>query len=269
MKKQRIIKLVSAVLSLIILVSCTPQNKGGVSSVLTENENQNIVSSEISKDETSSIPITSDKNSEKEEVNSMNSVSNQDDGLSEKKEKEISACVQKGNYEYQQGQYFGTYNGYDIVLISQINGVEYRDAQVMKIAEYAFFIGDTEKLITYKDNSYILLSEAYNKGIVTKADIQKIQNLYGKYYSEFNNERFPVVVKKDPNNPNKRYTAADFPTIKIEKIIQSQWSSNELGQELTIVLPTHNRRNIINAIKELKKMDNVLSAELGGVSYPE
>ena len=43
--------------------------------------------------------------------------------LTEAKIKEITACVEKDNYEYGENQYFGTYNGYHVLLVSQINGV--------------------------------------------------------------------------------------------------------------------------------------------------
>ena len=71
-------------------------------------------------------------------------------------------------------------------------------------------------------------------------------------------------MKKDPNNPDKQYTAADFPTIKIDKIIQYSWSTSPLGQDtqdITIVFPIYNRRNVINVLEKVKKMDGVLLAE--------
>ena len=226
------IKLVSAVLALSILVSCTPQDM----------ESENPVSSV--------------------DYASFEFVLHRDDYLSEKKKNKIASCVKKDNYEYQKGQYFGTYNQYDIVLISQIDGEEYRDAQVMKIGECNFFIGDTEKLIAFKDNSYILLSEAYKKGLIKNNDIQNIQYVYGNYYSEFNSERFYAVMKKDANSPNKKYTVEDFPTIQIKEVRRSQWASNELGDEISVVLPIKNRRNVINVIEKVKKLENVLFAEL-------
>lgn len=61
MKNRKICKLISVILALLLLASCAPKNAGSGSSVLTESENQNIVSSEISKDETSSQPSTSSK----------------------------------------------------------------------------------------------------------------------------------------------------------------------------------------------------------------
>ena len=61
MKKRRIFKLTSVILTLLLLVSCAPKNAGEISSTLPQSENQNIVSSETSKDEISSLPATSEK----------------------------------------------------------------------------------------------------------------------------------------------------------------------------------------------------------------
>ena len=236
MKKQRIFRLVSVILALILLASCTSQKGEG-----------------------------SDNGFSSVDYTSLDFILNRDDYLSQEKESEISAYVRKDNYEYQAGQYFGTYNGYDVVLISEIDGVEYRDEQIMKIDEYGFFIGDTEKLVAYKDDSYLLLSEAYNKGVIEKGDVENVCCIYSEhkysFHGKISRNRVWVVMKNDINNPDRKYTADDFPTIKVEKIIHDQWLSNESGQGLEIVLPIKNRRNVLNAVKELKKTEGVLSAQ--------
>ena len=181
--------------------------------------------------------------------------------LSETRINEISACVQKDNYEYQKRQYFGTYNDYDIVLISEIDGKEYRDAQLVRIAEFDYYIGDTEKIVAYKDNSYILLSEAYKLRIVTKADVKNIIYLFNEYDFSICNDKICVEVAIDNNNPEKKYTADDFPTVKVKEVQQSQWSVFDTWQLITIILPIKNRRHTINVAKKLEGQDNVLSAK--------
>ena len=261
-----------------------------------ENTSSSTASSNISKDETSSQPTTSDKNnisSKDEESSAPTPVSSKDedpissakntssetpvvipwdiekspsitvkrfDNLSEEKEKKISACAQKEDYEYQGEQYFGTYNGYDVVLISKIDGAEYRDAHKMNIAGCEFLIGDTEKLVAYKNNAYIPLSEAYSKGSITNGEIQNIWYLYRySFYYKFADYKVSILVKRRVND----YTAADFPTIKM-KSIEFLISSDYEGQSadfLILNLPIKNRRNVVNVIEELKKYDYVFRAD--------
>lgn len=245
MKKQIFFKLISAILALSVLSSCIYKNSDLVSSDASKSESRN----------NSEIEFLNNQFESNFEVKRF-------DDLSKEKEDEISACVKKDGYEYQSEQYFGTYNEYDIVLISQIDGVEYRDAQLKKIAEYGYRIGDTEKLIAYKDNSYMLLSRAYSKGIITKPDMKNAMYLYEEYYFANARDRVRIVVKKNDNNPDKKYTADDFPTIKIKEVLHERWLPNELGENLVIVFPIKNTRNVLNIARELGKMDNVLSVEL-------
>ena len=73
MKKEIIIKLVSASMALCILSSCGVSCAGNISSTITKNENQSTISNKASKEETSSTATTSDKDdiSSKEEESSV------------------------------------------------------------------------------------------------------------------------------------------------------------------------------------------------------
>ncbi len=65
--KRIVFKLVSAVLALCILSSCSSMGIGDTSSVVTGNENQSsIISSESLKEETSSLPVISEKEDSEE-----------------------------------------------------------------------------------------------------------------------------------------------------------------------------------------------------------
>lgn len=239
--KKNFLKLISLILVLMLLSSCVYKNADSVSSDITKNESKINLENEFLRNQF--------------EVNFQ---AKKFDELSKEKISEISACVKKDNYEYQEGAYFGTYSQYDIVLIFQIDGVEYRDVTLQKIAGYGYRIGDTEKLIAYKDDSYIPLSEAYNKGIITKNDIQNICYLY-QYsdYDDFADNQILANVKKRDNG----YSVGDFSVVKIEKIDTHTWDSNPHDQWITITLPIRNRRNVFNAIEKLKKLDYILHAE--------
>lgn len=239
--KKNFLKLISLTLVLMLLSSCVYKNTDSVSSDVTKSESKISVENEFLRNQF-------DDNFQAKKF----------DKLSKEKISEISACVKKDNYEYQEGAYFGTYNQYDIVLIFQTGGVEYRDATLQKIAGYGYRIGDTEKLIAYKDNSYIPLSEAYNNGIITKDDIQNICYLYHySFYKRFVDNKILAEIKKRENG----YTVDDFSVVKIEKIDAPTWGSNPHYQWITITLPIHNRRNVLNAIEKLEKLDFVSYAQ--------
>lgn len=96
MKKRRLFKMISAVLALFLLASCTHKNSGSLSSALTENENQNVISSEISKDETSSQPSSLSKPS-KDETSSQPTVSNKPSNDETSSQKDNSSVVSKNS----------------------------------------------------------------------------------------------------------------------------------------------------------------------------
>lgn len=189
------------------------------------------------------------------------------DPLSQEKIKEISACVEKDNYEYGENQYFGTYNGYHVLLVSQINGVENEDDTHIKIGGYDFEISGTELLIAYKNYSYIPLTDAYAKGCVSGENMKDIRYWYGKKFrGKFGGTLVCVGIKDPVGDGKKTFTIEDFPEIDTKGIYKQYWypkwyDDDDPGYAVYLELPIDNQRNVLNVIKILEKMDGVMFAE--------
>ncbi len=231
---------------------------------------QNTVSQKPKREETSS-KVTSSKAPEGSSApaSSQNTSSTfvptwfQD--LTEEKAQEISKCVEKDNYEYTPGDYFGTYNGYDVVLISQIDGVETSDDKSINIAGFEFKLSDTEQLVAYKENVCILLLQAYTNGDISKQAMENIHYIYTHAFRyEFDDQVVVVGIRSKLTDHKKEFTPADFPTLAIKSIQHQSWYLNvegEPGYILHLALSIKNRRNVLNVIKELEKMEGVIFAE--------
>ena len=88
MKKEIIFRLVSTVLALTLLASCNSTGAGSVSSTMTENENNNTISSKISKEETSSDTASLDAQTSSQDKTENNESKNTERKKSESKKPE-------------------------------------------------------------------------------------------------------------------------------------------------------------------------------------
>ncbi len=308
MKKRIAIQFTAVISALLLFVSCARQNTGEASSVLTQSDKQNIISSGVSKEETSSDIASLDaqtssqeknennesknteskksesKKPEKEETNSNKPVSSAEStssnmGVSQEyvpqrfrfsiaKYEEVLACIEKNDFTSETDQYFGTYNQYDVMLIAEKDKLTQTDTKKVRISEYEFEIRKSEELVLYKNNSYILLSDAYNQGLVIAGNIKNIYYLYKEYCepdtrTDFEDNSVLVCIRKEHSIPGRVYTEADFPTISISKI-EILSPSRNYGKDselLMITLPVRSHKNVWDVIEELQKLDIVLFAE--------
>ena len=100
--------------------------------------------------------------------------------------------MQSENYKHGV-QYYGTFNGYHIILYSYERITQDVWLITKKIGEYQFLYLDPFQLFAYKDGTVIPLSEAYEKGYVSESQMGEIYQCYERYRQEIYFPNWPKV----------------------------------------------------------------------------
>ena len=80
--------------------------------------------------------------------------------------------------EVQRFRYYGTDNGYRIILLRCGSGVYFPAVENVVIADCTFEVSSSKHLMAYKKGKFIALSLAYRKGLVSKEAIAKAAELH-------------------------------------------------------------------------------------------
>ena len=224
MKNRKVYKLISAVSALLLLVSCASQGVGSESSALSQNENQSIVSSEISKREASSQPSVSSEPS-KDETSNITS------------EKETNSNSTSS-------------------IITESEEIKDNQATIKKN-----FVED-EIIVTFK--------KSFNWELrpITVEDFPELELKEIKEpesgLEELAKEVRQAMSKDDGGEALRALAEASEVGHTVESLTQIGENYN---QWRVLVLKNKGKQNVLDAIKELKKRDEILYAEPNYISY--
>ena len=82
--------------------------------------------------------------------------------------------------EVQRFRYYGTDNGYRIILLRCGSGVYFPAVENVVIADCTFEVSSSKHLMAYKKGKFIELSLAYRNGLVSKEAIAKAAELHAE-----------------------------------------------------------------------------------------
>ena len=91
--------------------------------------------------------------------------------------------------------YHGYYNGYHIVMMEGYHSIN-KGIWIETIGGISIIYNDSNRLLAYKDGSFISLEEAYENKSLSKDDLQKISNLHN------NSNKYNVRIIENTNKDN-------------------------------------------------------------------
>ena len=83
---------------------------------------------------------------------------------------------------YSGARYYGTFNGFDIILIEYVSVVD--SGGHMVVAKYVFRHNTSFNLYAYKDGVFYTLNEAYENTLLTRKQIKKIYDIHWNKYQK-------------------------------------------------------------------------------------
>ena len=156
--------------------------------------------------------------------------------------------------------YYGTYNGYIVVLMNGYGGSGGRGDLILGGVNLGFF---GYYMTVWKDGNNYTLGEAYKKNFLRKNDLKNIAYYQGNSPEvKFEIGRVDVLIKNEfsAKYDAEEFTVEDFELDNIERIEYKSYLSLNMRM-FTLYLKQHGEEYVLEAVEDLGKLDFVEYAE--------
>ncbi len=179
--------------------------------------------------------------------------------------------------------YYGKYNNCYIVIISGKSNLHYSAQTIETVGDVDINYTDTNRILAYVGGKFFSLQTAYKQRRLTKDDLFKIAENHNANYKykdkklDFADDYILIVLNTETSFKalDKRLTLDDFKISNANSLYcatERYYSSppphnQEFHMMYILFITNKGKENIIDAIKQLEKLDFIESAEPDYAGY--